>query len=97
MKTGIRAVGAVAGPIRFMRYSGFIDEQPIRIEVWPVEDDGETRYIVEFSIKCEDVETAVTLREGVIKELDEMGILIRRDATKTQMILDGLIDNGYSF
>lgn len=80
----------VAGPIRFMRYSGYIDEQPIKIEIWPVEDGGETRYIVEFSADCEDIETAATLREGVIKELDEMGILIRSDATKTQMILDRL-------
>ncbi len=78
------------GPIEFLRYSGVLNGEKIRIEVWPIADTGGLRYIVELSAKYENPEEAAAIRNSFIIKLDEMGILIHRDALKTRLILNGL-------
>ena len=78
------------GPLRFLRYTGAIGEQEIRIEVWPVQNGGETQYITEFSIPCDSLESAEAVRDGVIETLDGLGILLHEDGMKTTLILNGL-------
>ncbi|MBO5534197.1 MAG: hypothetical protein J6B53_02205 [Clostridia bacterium] len=77
----------LAGPIRFLRYKGKMNESEIRIEIWPVQEENETAYIVEFSAECEEWAEAERVRKEAIDCLDEMGILLHTDALKTQMIL----------
>ena len=77
----------IAGPVRFMRYSGVFDGYDIRIEIWPIESRGEIEYISEFSAQAEDMDEAAVMHERLISSLDEMGILLPIDALKTQMIL----------
>lgn len=77
----------LAGPIRFLRYKGKMNESEIRIEIWPVQEENETAYIVEFSAECEEWAEAERIRKEAIDCLDEMGILLHTDALKTQMIL----------
>ena len=78
----------IAGPIEFLRYSGTLDGQSIRIEIWPIPGADGTKTIVEFSRECENVEEAAGLRDGFIAILDEMGILLHEDALKTELILN---------
>ena len=78
------------GPIRFLRYFGTFEENEIRIEIWPIPGANEMQYVVEFSAKCGAPEAAAAFREDIIVKLDEMGILIHRDALKTALILNGL-------
>lgn len=80
----------LVGPIEFLRYSGVLNGEEIRIEVWPIADTGGLRYIVELSAKYENPDEAAAIRNSIIKKLDEMGILIHRDALKTRLILNGL-------
>lgn len=80
----------IAGPVHFLRYSGSIDGQSIRIEIWPVPADGETEYIVEFSAEGKTLKEAAVLRQRFIAQLDETGILLHRDALKTDLILNGI-------
>ena len=77
----------IVGPIHFLRYTGSIDDQSIRIEIWPVSVDNGTEYIVEFSAEAKTVEAAAALHSTYIEFLDEMGILLHRDGLKTQRIL----------
>lgn len=78
----------IAGPIRFMRYSGTFEGYDIRIEIWPIESEGKIEYITEFSAHVEDMDEAVVMHDSFIKSLDEMGIILHKDALKTQMILN---------
>ncbi len=78
----------IAGPVEFLRYSGTLDGQSIRIEIWPIPGAEGTKTIVEFSSECENVEEAAGLRDGFIAILDEMGILLHEDALKTELILN---------
>ena len=78
----------IAGPVQFLRYTGTLEEQSIRIEVWPIQGTDGTQNIVEFSSECENVEEAAGLRDGFIAVLDEMGILLHEDALKTELILN---------
>lgn len=80
----------MAGPVRFMRYSGVFDGYDIRIEIWPIESRGDVEYISEFSAYAEDMDEAAVMHERLISSLDEMGILLPVDALKTRMILDNM-------
>ena len=80
----------VIGPILFLRYSGIADEQKIRIEIWPVSAQDGMQYIVELSAECKNLKQAAELRDALREKLDEMGILIRDDGLKTELVLNGL-------
>lgn len=80
----------MAGPVRFMRYSGVFDGYDIRIEIWPIESRGDVEYISEFSAYAEDMDEAAVMHERLISSLDKMGILLPVDALKTRMILDNM-------
>ncbi len=75
------------GPIRFFRYSGTLNDESVRIEVWHVPGTDGTQYIVECSKECENMKAAARLRDSMLESLDAMGILVPSDALKTQMIL----------
>ncbi len=77
------------GPIRFLRYSGSLGKQDIRIEIWPIPDRDGVLYVTEFSFTCDTLEEAAGVRTEAIAILDELGILIRGDSLKTQLILMG--------
>ena len=77
----------MAGTIHFLRYSGTIDGHDLKIEIWPIPEDGHVETIVELSVNCESTEEAAEIRESVIETLDAMGILLHSDGLKTQMVL----------
>lgn len=80
----------VAGPIRALRYAGTLEDQSMRIEIWPIPGADGTQYIVEYSMEYETLEETAEFRDGIMERLEEMGILLHEDALKTQMVLGGL-------
>ncbi len=87
--TALAGTAESVGPIRFLRYTGTMGEQKVRIEIWPIPGEDGLIYLTEFSFTCDTVEEASGPREEAIALLDEMGILIREDSLKNQLILRG--------
>ena len=78
----------VVGPVRFLRYEGALGKQSVRIEVWPIPSEtGEICYTAELSRACKNLMEAAKIRIKLVEKLEKMGILIRADNLKTQMIL----------
>ena len=87
---GAAQTAELAGPVCFLRYTGTFLEQETDIEIWEIRDQasGGTRYITELSFEAADREEAAAIREKMIEGLSEMGLLLKEDSLKTQMILD---------
>ena len=79
----------VVGPVRFLRYTGMMDDQEVRIEIWPMPADGAPEYLVEFSAQCKNVKKGARFREILLEELEQMNILVPGDSLKTERLLNG--------
>ena len=77
-------------PTLYPHYAGTLNEQSMRIEIWPPPAAAGIQYITEFSMECGSLEEAAEIRKGIIDMLDEMGILLHEDALKAQLVLSGL-------
>ena len=86
----LMAGAQMAGPVRFLRYTGSLNGQEAVIEIWPVPDGEGIRYITEWSSGFGTVEEAAEYREGAMAALEDLGILLHEDSLKTQMILDAM-------
>ena len=86
----LMAGARMAGPIHFLRYTGSLNGQEAVIEVWPVPDGEEIRYITEWSAGFDTVEEAAEYREGAMAALEDLGILLHTDSLKTQLILNAM-------
>ncbi len=84
-----------AGPVYCYRYEGDYDGTDIDIEIMPIENQasGEITYVTEASFKSDDYREASEIRENMMNDLDELGILKHEDSLKTQMILDAYLRN----
>lgn len=84
-----------AGPVYCYRYEGEHEGTDIDIEIMPIENQasGEITYVTEVSFKEDDYTDASEIREGLMNDLDELGILEHEDSLKTQMILDTYLGN----
>lgn len=84
-----------AGPVYCYRYEGEYEGTDIDIEIMPIENQasGEITYVTEVSFKEDDYKDASEIREGLMNDLDELGILEHEDSLKTQMILDTYLGN----
>ena len=84
-----------AGPVYCYRYEGDYDGTDIDIEIMPIENQasGEITYVTEASFKSDDYSEASEIRENMMNDLDELGILKHEDSLKTQMILDAYLRN----
>lgn len=84
-----------AGPVYCYRYEGDYDGTDIDIEIMPIENQasGEITYVTEASFKSDDYREASEIRENMMNDLNELGILKHEDSLKTQMILDAYLRN----
>lgn len=84
-----------AGPVYCYRYEGEYDGTDIDIEIMPIENQasGEITYVTEASFKSDDYKDASEIRESMMNDLDELGVLEHKDSLKTQMILDEYLGN----
>lgn len=79
-----------AGPVRFLRAKGMLEEHEVTVEIWPVmeKDKNETGFTVELSFKAESFPEARDGRTKLTKLFDEKGILLHEDSLKTGMVLE---------
>jgi len=85
----------LAGPVYFKRYTGSLEGQEVKLEVWTIKDQesGQESYLTELSFEADDYDQAAELREKMIEDLDGQGILLKEDGLKTQKILNAYLGN----
>ncbi len=82
-----------AGPLTYKHYDGKYKDTEIDIEIWPIVDrsTGEKSCITEVSFKVGSYDKAKKLRSGLMKKLENAGIMLHEDALKTGTVLDAYI------
>lgn len=80
----------IYGPVYTQRFIGVFEGLKTYVEVWPivVKAEQRTETVIEVSFKANTKNDATSVRESLIKYLQEKRWLLPRDSLKMQMIFE---------
>jgi hypothetical protein len=88
--SGIISTAIIYGPVTAKRWQGLWQGKKISVEVWDMKtlksDHSGIQNIVEVSFKESSEKKAKELRNSLMNELDDSGILAENDALKTNVL-----------
>lgn len=86
--TALIETGKKYGDVYCKKYSGVLNDIEVDIEIWELVKSNKTEYITELSFKEDTYAAAERNRNKITSLLDEKGVLLHKDALKTQTILN---------